>query len=64
MKITKRQLRRIITDEKSRLLTESSWRDGDVPDAMPDPMEEFRSRGDIKKFTTKSTIKALKNKYE
>ena len=51
MKVTKRQLRRIIREEKARLLRESSWRDGDVPDAMPDPMEEFRSRGDIEKFT-------------
>ncbi len=52
MKITKKQLRRIIREEKARLLRESSWdRYGDVPDAMPDPMEEFRSRGDIEKYT-------------
>ena len=53
MKITKRQLRRIIREEKAKLIKESSWRHGheDVPDAMPDPMEEFRSRGDIEKFT-------------
>ena len=52
MKITKKQLRRIIREEKARILKESAaYGFASPPDAQPDPMEEFRSRGDIEKYT-------------
>ena len=52
MKITKRQLRRIIREEKARLIKESAaYGFASPPDAEPDTMEQFRSRGDIEKFT-------------
>jgi len=52
MKITKRQLRRIIREEKKRLMNESvpPFNHAPAKDAYDD-MAHARSGGDIKKFT-------------
>ena len=52
MKITKKQLRRIIREEKARLVKESAaYGFASPPDAEPDTMAEFMSNGDIEKYT-------------